>query len=94
MQFDNESRLATCGLYYALWIFVLPHFRKYRIRQDLILLENESAKVHRLVKVPLTELGIWDAEHDPLGNKISRVIGSDSPIEGQYSEDLEEKRGN
>jgi hypothetical protein len=52
------------------WIYITPHFGKYRIRQELIQLDDESAKVHRLVKVPVTELNDWDAEHDVLGNKL------------------------
>lgn len=60
------------------WIFVLPHYKKYRIRQELVILDDESAKVHRLVKVHLSELERWDAEHDVLGNRIQQATGSDS----------------
>ena len=74
-------RLAICGIYYTFWIYLLPHLGKYRIRQELLSLEDESSKVHSLVKVPLSELDIWDAEHDVLGQKVSapgeREIGSD-----------------
>ncbi|TVY33450.1 High-affinity methionine permease [Lachnellula subtilissima] len=70
--------LAICGIYYAFWIYIIPHFGKYRIRQELVQLEDESAKVHRLVKVPLAELGTWDAEHDVLGQKFQDLAGSGS----------------
>jgi hypothetical protein len=58
-------------LYHTCWIYILPHFGKYTIRQELIILDDETAKVHRLVKVPNTELAIWDAEHDVLGNRVA-----------------------
>lgn len=48
----------------------MPYYGKYRIRQELIVLHDEKAKVHRLVKVPLLELPEWDASHDVLGQKI------------------------
>jgi hypothetical protein len=34
-------------------------------------LEGETAKVHRLVKVPVGELETWDAEHDVLGQRVT-----------------------
>lgn len=61
---------------------MLPKWRGYRIRQELILLEGQTAKVHRLVKVPLAELATWDVEHDVLGQKI--VQGNRS---GEVSEE-------
>ncbi|CZR58395.1 related to methionine transport protein, high affinity [Phialocephala subalpina] len=48
--------LVICGIYYAFWIYILPKFKGYRIRQELLVLDDENAKVHRLVKVPLAEL--------------------------------------
>jgi hypothetical protein len=68
--------LVACGLYFALWIYILPHFGKYRIRQELIALDGESARTHRLVKVPLAELEGWDAEHDVLGQRVAPSVGS------------------
>ncbi|KUJ12912.1 amino acid transporter-like protein [Mollisia scopiformis] len=62
--------LLICAIYYAFWIYILPHFGGYRIRQELIVLEDENAKTHRLVKVPVAELELWDAEHDVLGQKL------------------------
>jgi amino acid transporter len=70
--------LAICGVYYAFWIYIIPHFGKYRIRQELIQLEDETSKVHRLVKVPLADLETWGQEHDVLGQKFSDVAGSGS----------------
>lgn len=53
---------------------MLPRWGGYRIRQELIQLEDQNAKVHRLVKVPLAELEKWDAEHDVLGLKTFPVV--------------------
>lgn len=33
-------------------------------------LDEQTAKVHRLVQVPLEELAVWDAEHNALGQRI------------------------
>jgi hypothetical protein len=56
------------------WVYVLPRFGKYAIRQELLVLPGESAKVHRLIKVPKSELEDWDATHDVLGNKLSTAF--------------------
>jgi hypothetical protein len=52
------------------WIHLLPRWGKYRIRQELDTLNGQTAKVHRLVKVPLHELESWDATHDVAGQLI------------------------
>lgn len=81
--------LAICGIYYAVWIYVLPYYGKYRIRQELLSLDDETAKVHRLVKVPLAELELWDAEHDVLGQKLAtsgiseNISENDAHLEGE-----------
>lgn len=85
---DTEIiRLLTCAIYYAFWIFILPHFGKYRIRQEVLLLSDETSKAHRLVKVPLSELEAWDTEHDVLGQRIADVRVSG----GQSDEDAEKE---
>lgn len=40
------------------------------------MLEGETSKVHRLVKIPKADLMLWDAEHDVLGQKLGDVAGS------------------
>jgi hypothetical protein len=47
-------------------------------------LEGETAKVHRLVKVPVGELETWDAEHDVLGQRVT-----ESRESGVIAEDKE-----
>lgn len=69
-------------MYHFVWIHVLPYYRGYRIRSELVVLDDETAKVHRLVKVPLAELQVWDAFHDVLGQKI----------DSNSSGDIEEKK--
>lgn len=73
-----------CGIYYVFWIHLLPKWGGYRIRQELVTLEGQSAKVHRLLKVPLGELDKWDAEHDVLGAKVSSVASSGDLHEDDY----------
>ncbi|QSZ34470.1 hypothetical protein DSL72_006064 [Monilinia vaccinii-corymbosi] len=70
--------MGACVLYYIVWLFVLPHLGQYQIRPELIVLDDESAKAHRLVKVPLAELEAWDRAHDVVGG---RKTGSEAPLE-------------
>jgi hypothetical protein len=85
--------LAACGFYYYLWIHILPRIGKYRIRQELIILDDESAKTHRLVKVPLTELEAWDAEHDVLGQKVaSSAVSGNCSQDGENYGEKDERR--
>jgi hypothetical protein len=36
----------------------------------VLLLSDETSKAHRLVKIPLEKLEVWDREHDVLGQRI------------------------
>jgi len=54
----------------VIWIYILPYFKGYEIRQVLLLLSDETSKAHRLVKAPKAELEAWDREHDVLGQRI------------------------
>ncbi|KAL2145695.1 hypothetical protein VTI28DRAFT_6570 [Corynascus sepedonium] len=58
--------LIGCGVYYYLWINLIPKFRGYRIRQENIVFED-GAQSHRLIKVPVAEVAEWDATHDAVG---------------------------
>ena len=60
-------------LYYFIWIHVLPYFGHYQIRQELVVLDDETSKVNCLVKVPTAELEEWDATHDVLGQNIEEA---------------------
>ncbi|KAK8169961.1 amino acid transporter-like protein [Phyllosticta citrichinensis] len=63
--------ILACIVYYWLWIFVLPYFGGYKMRQKTVTLDDGSV-LHQLVKVPNSEIRQWDEEHDAVGN----VIGS------------------
>jgi hypothetical protein len=77
--------LILCGLYYALWMYVLPRFGKYAIRPEIVQIDNNGAATHRLVQIPLDQIGSWDAEHDEAGNLRHRHVS------GNGSDDLADK---
>ena len=66
----NLCSLIACGVYYYAWLYLVPKLRGYRIRQEVLRLDN-GAMSHRLVKVPVSELEAWDATHDAIGAPIS-----------------------
>jgi hypothetical protein len=65
--------LVICGLYYVAWIYVLPRLGKYRIRQEVLVLDS-GAQSHRLIKVSLDQLEEFEATHDAVGREV--VLGS------------------
>ncbi|MCJ1384114.1 hypothetical protein MMC17_007230 [Xylographa soralifera] len=73
--------LLACAVYYVLWIYILPRFGHYQIRQEVVPLPF-GANTHRLVKVKDTEVAAWDRVHDLKGNMISEeaISHSDSLI--------------
>lgn len=66
------NRLLLCGVYYYVWIKVLPRVKGYELRQTVIEYENKSV-VHHLVKVPKAEIVRWDEEHDAEGKLRRRA---------------------
>ncbi|PBP26362.1 High-affinity methionine permease [Diplocarpon rosae] len=58
--------LLVCGVYYWVWIIVLPTHRRYAIRQELIVLDTGEA-THSLIRVPLEKIAEWDSVHDVTG---------------------------
>lgn len=66
----------SCVAYYVLWVKLLPRWRGYRLRQEVLQLDG-GAQGHQLVKVPLEQVAEWDATHDAAG----RAIGADSPAD-------------
>ncbi|KAJ3492939.1 hypothetical protein NLG97_g5046 [Lecanicillium saksenae] len=79
--------MILCGLYYVVWMFVLPKWLGYRIRAEIVTAEDEATSTHRLVKVPLDEVERWDAEHTESGElrRSSAATDSDSGVEQQKS---------
>jgi len=61
----------------VLWIYVLPRFGGYHIRQEVISLPF-GANTHRLVKVKNSEVAAWDKVHDIKGNLISEDANDNS----------------
>ncbi|KAB5517455.1 amino acid permease-domain-containing protein [Coniochaeta sp. 2T2.1] len=68
--------IIACGLYYTVWKYVLPRFGGYRLRQEVLVLDN-GAQSHQILKVPIEEVAQWDATHDAVGRPL-RDYGSDS----------------
>ncbi|OLN88237.1 High-affinity methionine permease 1 [Colletotrichum chlorophyti] len=75
--FTGLGILLTCGLYYWLWAFLLPKWKGYQLRQELVTYED-GAQSHRIHKIPNAEIAEWDATHDAggraLGSSTSEVI--------------------
>lgn len=62
----------ACALYYWAWVYWVPVLRGYRLRQEIVVLEN-GATANNLLKIPVDELATWDAEHDKVGRRVSEV---------------------
>lgn len=62
-------------------MYIIPHFFRYAIRQEVAVLEN-GAQTHVLVKVPTKEIEQWDASHDALGRRTNEDTSS-STKEGE-----------
>lgn len=77
--------LIICGLYYVFWMHLLPKWRGYQIRMEILDIDENGANTHRLVHVPLAELEQWDAVHDEAGKlRTQGVI---------VTNDLQESKG-
>lgn len=69
---DVKFRLVVCGVYYYIWIKLLPKYKGYEFRQTVLEFDDGSV-AHNLVKVPVAELVRWDAEHDAVGRLRRRT---------------------
>ncbi|KAF7555563.1 hypothetical protein G7Z17_g2040 [Cylindrodendrum hubeiense] len=84
--------MIVCGLYYVFWMYLLPKWRNYTVRSQVIDVDGDSgANTHHLVRVPNSELAAWDAVHDEQG-RLRRRIGGDVLPE-DASPAYSEKRG-
>ncbi|KAB8210465.1 amino acid permease-domain-containing protein [Aspergillus parasiticus] len=79
--------LVACGVYYYIWIKLLPKYKGYEFRQTVLEFDDGSV-AHNLVKVPVAELASWDAEHDAAGRLRHRTTyqSSTATDEGKSSE--------
>ncbi|CRG91901.1 High-affinity methionine permease [Talaromyces islandicus] len=64
--------LVLCGIYYYIWVDLLPKWKGYELRQTI--LKSNNIVSHKLVKVPYGELAQWDEEHDAAGNLRRRAV--------------------
>ncbi|KAK7705046.1 hypothetical protein SLS57_010243 [Botryosphaeria dothidea] len=62
--------LLACAFYYWLWAFLLPKWKGYQLRQELVQFED-GAQSNRLRKIPNAEVAQWDATHDAAGRPIT-----------------------
>ncbi len=46
---------------------MIPKISGYRIRQEVLVLDD-GAQSHRVVKVSVAEVADWDAKHDAVGH--------------------------
>lgn len=56
-------------------MYSIPKWRGYRIRTEVVEVDDNGAVTNRLRRVPLAELAQWDAEHDEAGNLRRRRVG-------------------
>jgi hypothetical protein len=62
-----------CGVYYYVYIKVLPRLGNYQFRQS-ILTGPAGETSHQLVKVLNAEVAQWDDEHDAAGRMRRRRV--------------------
>ncbi|KAM0280648.1 hypothetical protein ACHAQH_003955 [Verticillium albo-atrum] len=81
--------MAVCGLYYWFWMYLLPSWKGYRIRTEVLDVDGDTgANTHRLVRIPLSDLPDWEENHDETGRLRRRnvaarnVAGSDDSLQG------------
>ncbi|ROT37599.1 high-affinity methionine permease [Sodiomyces alkalinus F11] len=75
--------MILCGIYYVFWMHVLPRWLGYRMRTQVLEVDEDTgANTHRLVRVPLEQLADWDATHDETGRLKRRNVsgGSDESL--------------
>ncbi|KAJ5925246.1 hypothetical protein N7454_007885 [Penicillium verhagenii] len=72
--------IGACVVYYYVWVWLLPKYYNYALRQTVLHGEN-GITAHRLVKVPLEDLEAWDAEHDASGRLREVIQTVDGEVE-------------
>ncbi|CVL04165.1 related to high affinity methionine permease [Fusarium mangiferae] len=72
--------MAVCGIYYYVWMKVLPRWGNYSIRSQAISVDDNGANIHRLLRVPNSDVAQWDATHDDLGRDLppQQIISSNN----------------
>jgi hypothetical protein len=72
----KTASIVACGVYYVVWKYVLPRLGGYRLRQEVLVLDD-GAQSHQILKVPIEDVADWDATHDVVGRPL-QDYGSDS----------------
>lgn len=49
------------------WIYIIPKWRRYCIRAEVVRDECGAVASHRLVQVPVEDIPEWDRDHDEAG---------------------------
>ncbi|KAG5760950.1 hypothetical protein H9Q72_010935 [Fusarium xylarioides] len=76
--------MILCGVYYVFWIYIIPKWKGYAIRPEVVEVDTNGANTHRLVRVPLVEIEKWDAEHDEAGHLRQRHVGGGPCRQARY----------
>ena len=74
--------LIACAIYYWLWVSLIPKWKGYKLRQELINLDD-GVQSNRLKKVPNTEIAEWDATHDVAGRLIEVPVDAEIQVLGK-----------
>ncbi|KAI4765638.1 amino acid transporter [Aureobasidium sp. EXF-3400] len=69
--------LLICGVYYYSWLYVLPKWGKYKIKQEVIVL-GDGSSTNSLIKVALTDLEDWEQNHDEAGRVVVSGVRVDT----------------
>ena len=64
--------IIVCALYYYFWMTLLPRWGGYKIRSQVINVDDNGANTHRLLRVPNAQLEEFDANHDELGRELTK----------------------
>ena len=70
---------------------LLPKWKGYQLRPEILNVDDRGANTHRLVKVPVSELQQWDREHDEAG-RLRRRHGLEEPVMDAGSVEKEQQR--
>ncbi|PVH93935.1 amino acid transporter [Periconia macrospinosa] len=73
--------LVGMGLYYFVWIKLLPKIKGQTVRTETLVLDQDGSVTHRLKKIPNAEIAEWDRTHDEAGNLFADVA-NDATVEG------------
>ncbi|KXH53168.1 high-affinity methionine permease [Colletotrichum nymphaeae SA-01] len=61
--------LLICAAYYWLWASLLPKWRGYKLRQELVSFDD-GAQSNQLRKIPNADVPEWDSTHDASGRLV------------------------